>query len=134
MLNLGIVAAENAREPRCGKYSGSGQNHAQKQSQPCALNCLVGGPLLLAGAEQSGYGGGGSVGEEDEEEVANQQYRGSQGQSTQLRGTQAADDGGVGEHVEGLGGEGAEGGPRQAPDLSIIGCPPAWRSRPVRHP
>ena len=98
---------------------------------PCTR--LVGGLLLVAGAEQAGHRRGRAVGEEDEDRVAARSSDAAgDGQAGERVGAEVTDDRGVGEDVERLGDQGAERRDGQPQDLAIVGTGPKHR-RP-HHP
>ena len=78
-------------------------------------------------ADAAGDGGGRAVGEEVEDPERRRQHRARDREPAERPGAEAADDRGVGEHVQRLGDERTERGEREAPDLPVVGMAPEHR-------
>ena len=120
---LGEDLAVGPHEPQQGvreRGRGGGDDEAQAERQPQALDRLVGGLAFVARPHQPRHRGGGAVGEEDEHRVAEQQDAAGHGQPGQGVGAQdPTHDGGVGQHVERFGHQRTEGRDGQAQDLAV---------------
>ena len=124
------VGAEGA-EQRLGEgQPEQADTHGEPERQPQRLDGLVGGGHLVASAAQPGDGRSRAVGQEDEDRVEREQHGGCHRQPAQLVGADVADDGGVGQHVERLGDERAEGRHRQPCDVPVVRAHPAGAHRP----
>ena len=100
--------------------SGHGQDHAEAEGQPEALDGLLRGPTLFARSGQPGDRRGRPVGQEDAQAVA--EHEGARGhpEATQLGRAEVAHDGGVGQHVEGFGQECPECRYRQLQEFPVV--------------
>jgi hypothetical protein len=74
------------------------------------------------GAVQARHARRGAVGEEVEDRERRAHHGGGDGQRGELRRAEVADDRGVDEHVERLGGQRPERGHGQAQDLAVVGA------------
>ena len=131
----GRTAADGPmRSTRSGAPSdpAQGQRRADEQRQPQALDGVAGAVLRPAGAGRPGDGRRRAVGQEVEQAEGGREHRAGHRQAAQLGGAQVPDDGGVGEDVERLGGQGPERRDGQAEDLAV-GRVPAGEGRAEGH-
>jgi hypothetical protein len=88
--------------------------------------------LVVPGAREPGDLRGRPVGEEVEDREGARQERRRDREGRELRRPEVADDGGVHEHVEGLGGQRPEGGHGQTEDLAVVDRAQHARDRTIR--
>ena len=100
--------------------SDHGQDHAEAEGQPEALDGLLRCPMLFARSAQPGDRCGRAVRQEDAEAVAEHERAGGHPEATELCRAQMPDDGSVGQHVEGFGQECSECRYRQPQELPVV--------------
>ena len=115
-----VAAAEGMYRGLRERQREQEQHDADARGQPEGLGRQPPGHHLLARPVVASHLRGGAVGQEVEEREAAGEQRGGQRQRGQLRGAEVADDRGVGQDVERLGGKCAERGERERQDLAVV--------------
>jgi hypothetical protein len=113
-------AAEQPHQRRGERGADRRQRAADGERQPERLGGDLAGVRLPAGAVQPRDVGGRGVGEEVAQCDDGRQQRSGERERRELRRAEMADDRRVGEQVQRLGGERAEGGKGQAQDLAVV--------------
>ena len=114
------MAAEPAEERRGDDLAADEQRHADPERRPERLRSEPRRILLPAGSRRARDDGGRAVREEVEDRERAGEHRPREPQCGDLRPAEVADDGGVGEDVERLRGERAEGGQSEPEDLAVV--------------
>ncbi len=119
----GATRAEAPMAPTIGPLSAKprrGQREAEAEREPHARDSVLGGAFAIAGAQPAGDRGGGAVGEEVEDAEGHAEHGAGHAEPAERAGPEVAHDRGVGQHVQGLGRERAEGRDREAKDLAVV--------------
>ena len=101
-----------------------GEGDAEPERQPEPVDAELGGRPAVAGADLAGHRRGGGVGEEVEDREPRGQHRARDREGGERVGAEPPDDGGVGEQVQGFGGQRAQRRDREPDDLAIVRAPP----------
>ena len=97
------------------------EHEPETDREPAPVDPALRRVLAVAGAELAGHPGRRAVGQEVEHAERGGQHRSGDGQAGERPGPEMPDDRGVGQEVQRLGCERAEGGHRQAGDLAVVG-------------
>ena len=91
-----------------------GEHHPEHDREPAPVDAALGRVPAVAGAELAGDAGGRAVREEVEDGEGGGEDGAGDGEPGERPGAEMADDGGVGQQVQGLGGQRARGRARPA--------------------
>ena len=115
------VAAERVHERLGQRRHHGGEDDPGGEREPERLRAERGGLRVAARAVQPRHARGRPVGQEDAQRDEVRQHRRGQRQRRELRRAEMADDRGVDQQVQRLGGQRPEGGQREAQDLAVVG-------------
>ena len=133
----GALASQHQRERPGQDGERQRQRQPEQQGEPERLHADVGRARLVPRAAGARQAGGGAVGQEAAQRGDEEQDGRRQGEPGERVRPQAADDGGVGDEVERLRGQGAEGRERERGDPAVerapeeVGPVQATSERPV---
>jgi len=117
-----LVGGEDAHGVGGDEEADGRHRQSEAECRPVRLDSVLDGAATVIGPETACHDGTGARREEVEDPEARGEHGTRHRNAGQLRAAQVPDDGCVGEHVEGLGHEGPEGGKCQPEDLPVVGA------------